>query len=281
MKLTCPKCRAKSTVPDERVPAAGAWARCPGCGERFFVRHLGQAAGLDSRPQQAPAKSTRGRSEEAQKMINRLRAKTEAEAFTSLDGPAYNPEIITVFPQPMSNDIGTFLAIGILAALVGFVLIGSFQKGSTVKVASPEPTRIIDVPAYGEKELRTDFLLFRKLTTDRPHLRREVNYTGYESRVVKYFLRELAPDECQEITSLYIKADRVSNGFTATAVCLDPGRGIPDMHVRWEGRDAVIMFEGRDERRKFTLFPLEGQPAADGRTAYREEIILAEEFVAN
>ncbi|MDR3037758.1 MAG: zinc-ribbon domain-containing protein, partial [Candidatus Adiutrix sp.] len=38
MKFVCPKCQAKLAIPPERVPAAGAWARCPKCRERFFIK---------------------------------------------------------------------------------------------------------------------------------------------------------------------------------------------------------------------------------------------------
>ena len=281
MMLTCPKCHAKSTVPSEIVPASGAWARCPRCSERFFIRHLGQGAGLNEQPRPSPAKSARVRSEEAQRMIDRLRSKTEAEGQVSLDGPAYSPDIITVFPQPASGGLAVFLAIGVMVVLVGVVLVGAFTKGSTVTIAAPEPTGIININVYGEKELRADFLLFRKLTTGRPYLRKRVDYTGFESRVFKFFLKEMAPAECQDIASLFIKAERAANGFTATAACLDPGRTIPDLSVRWEGRDAVIMFAGQNERRRFTLFPLEGQPTADGLAAHRDEPAPGDEAGAN
>jgi len=255
MKLVCPKCHSKSTVPDERVPAAGAWARCPKCSERFFIRPVGQSSGLDMQPQKAPVKSVRGRSEEAQRMINRLRSKTEAEGLTTLDGPEYNPETITVFPQPAPNPAFTVIATGVMIVLAGFVLIGSFSKGSTVKVNAPQTPAIMSHYTYGEKDLRADFQLLRKRATQQPHLRYQVTYTGYESRVFKHFLNEIAPDDCQDITSLYIKADRAANSLTATATCQDNSRIIPDMQIRWEGRDALISITGREALLRFNLFP--------------------------
>lgn len=268
MKLTCPKCRAKSSVPDAQVPVNGAWARCPKCGERFFIQPLGQGW-MDAPLQeaQAPAPKSRRRSPEAQKMLERLRSKSETEGRTSLTGPAYDPATITVFPQPESSQALTWVAAAVLAFMVGYVLVGSFNQGGKVRVASEEPTTILGVTAYGEKELRADLLALRRQSSGRPHLRRTVSYSGHESRVFKYFLAELAADECQEITRLDISADRSDNDFNAVALCLDDRRSIPTMRVLWEGRDAVVSFEGYSESRRFILFPQPGPTMAAGTAA--------------
>jgi predicted Zn finger-like uncharacterized protein len=38
LKIYCPKCRASSVVPDDKVPDEGIYARCPKCNVRLFIQ---------------------------------------------------------------------------------------------------------------------------------------------------------------------------------------------------------------------------------------------------
>ncbi|MEW5723953.1 MAG: zinc-ribbon domain-containing protein, partial [Thermodesulfobacteriota bacterium] len=63
MKLDCPKCGAVVSVPEDKVPAKGAWGRCPKCREKIFIQKPGPPAETAAPPPaprraQEPARRT-------------------------------------------------------------------------------------------------------------------------------------------------------------------------------------------------------------------------------
>ncbi|UQZ88236.1 hypothetical protein C4J81_03020 [Deltaproteobacteria bacterium Smac51] len=255
MRLTCPKCHAKSTVPDERVPQSGAWARCPQCQERFFIkpRPVDLTSEPDSKPE-APGRA--GRSPAAQKLLDRLRSKNGAEADTSLDGPAYGLELPTVFPQKASSPAGCLAVAAVfVAATLIFVF---FNYRWTVERSGPtiEMDRSM-TPVYDESDLRSDLQSLKFKIARQDYMKYEVAFSGAESRVVKYYISRMAPEMCQEIVRVKIAPLGGGSGFVAEAVCLDDRLRSPRMQVTWEARNAVITMLDRKAQMSLEVFPPE------------------------
>ncbi len=259
MKLVCPKCQARSSIPDERVPANGAWAKCPQCAERFFIRPAaGQIPASETVPRPAPA----GRSPEAQKLLDRLRAQRPGEA--AAPGELEQPlEVVTVFPDPEAHypayGLGLILA-GLIFLSAVIYLVYSAQSRS-VEAARPQATAFIPKP-YGMEEVRGDLLLMRRETVNRMTYERLVEHSGRESRMFKYFLANLAPGSCQEITSLTLRSKRPLEGFQAQGICLAGNGKTPELSVRWQGRTAVATMGDESEQIEVLLYPRPAPKAA-------------------
>lgn len=235
MKLVCPKCQARSSVPDERVPADGAWGVCPKCAERFFIRPAGDPI---PGPETAPRSSPAGRSPEAQKLLDRLRAQRSAEAAPP-DEPGWDLEVVTLFPDPEAHYPTYLLGLTLagLGLLITAVLLVYSAQSRPRETAQPR-TAFIPAP-YGMDALRDDLLTLRQETVIRNKFERLIEESGRESRMFKYFLANLAPGSCQEITSLTLWSKRPVEGFQAQGLCLSGTGRTTELSVRWQGRSAV------------------------------------------
>ena len=242
MKFICPRCQSKLNLPEERVPAAGAWARCPKCQERFFLKVKaaepappGPAAG---RPHPA------GRTAEEQKLLDRQRAKMgRPQAETSLEGPAGLGEVV-VFPTPAPNyrlyGLAAALAVG---GLLGFLAQAFRSAGGS---AGPEPVRAAPPLSYEDRGLVTDLNALRRDFSRRSGLSRNVNYGGREARVYKYCMSQLAPRACDgEFSILKLRSSNTREGFRAVGVCLDnEDETAPELEINWRGRVAMAGVAG-------------------------------------
>ncbi len=234
MNVRCPHCRAKSRVADERVPLKGAWAKCPKCGERFFLRP----------PERAEEKTeTAVSSEELRaRILARVRGR-EGEAFTSRQPEDDAWPEVTVFPEA-SLSPARVTAIGFLLLALFLAVLGFFFR-SAARVEIPPPPAPSAPQAANEEEIlavqaKNRLLRLRSRTIKSGLLSYSVHYTGDESRLFKHYAAKLAPGVCRDITGLTMHSEDAAYGFTLTADCLDGNR--VDMKVRWRGTGAVISF---------------------------------------
>lgn len=257
MKLVCPKCLTNLKVPVEKVPADGGWARCPKCGEKFYVQPPGKALDLLSEPPQAPPTRKRpGRDESSQMLLNQLRAKKGEKVGG--DPRLADFKEVTIFPEPATAP-GAYQALGAaLLALPIIVLAIIFFKSD---VAGNPPVSYADFNSRLNDEfnpdlIRTDLLQIRQRTTDKKRLKKQVDFSGSESRVFKYFAADMVPGVCDSISWLDIESDMPPKGFAATAVCVGGILERLRMQVNWTDRTAIISFPGYSRRdQEVDLFP--------------------------
>lgn len=240
MKFVCPRCKAGLEIPKERVPAAGAWARCPKCQERFFLKVRaadppGLAPGLPGR--------RAGRTAEEQRLLDRQLARMgRARAETSLEGPVGTWEVV-LFPAPAPNyrlyGLVTALAVGGLLGLMFHL----FQSaGSWPAEMAAAPPRAVN---YEDRGLAIDLAAMRRDFRRRPGLRRNIDYSGREARVFKYLMTELAPEACGgEFHRLRLWSSDTSRGFKAVGTCLAEGETAPELQIQWAGERVVAGLAG-------------------------------------
>ncbi len=254
MNITCPHCRARSRIADERVPGAGAWARCPKCRNRFFIR----PPEPEGPPAGAPPAAEADRNDLRRRILRRVRGSAAAEAYASRTleaGP--EPEVL-VFPEATLSPRAC-LALGLALLALPLILIGVFFKSaSSWRPAPPPPTTQVAVIDETKRiaYLKGDLLQLRNRMMRWRRLQYSVEYTGSESRVFKHYAaRLLPPSVCGDITRLELRSERPSRGFTATATCLDRRHGLVDMEIGWVGRGAVISFPAYRVTEEVELFP--------------------------
>ena len=258
MKFVCPRCQSKLNIPAERVPAAGAWARCPKCHERFFLK-VKAAEPVPSAPEAGRVRPA-GRTAAEQKLLDRQRAKMgRPQAETSLEGPAGLWEVV-VFPAaaPDYRLYGLVAALAV-GGLLGF-LIHAFRSaggGSGGPAAVPAPRL-----SYEDRGLTTDLNAMRRDFRRRSGLSRNVSYGGREARVFKYCMSQLAPGACAgEFSSLRLRSTNTLEGFRAVGVCLDEDETAPELEINWQGGLVVARVAGA--RRPLEI-PLSPAPAGAG-----------------
>jgi predicted Zn finger-like uncharacterized protein len=251
MKFVCPRCQAKLNIPAERVPAAGAWARCPKCQDRFFLNVRGADQAREGGPAPpAPAspagrlRSAAGRTAEEQRLLDRQRAKLgRPKAETSLEGPAGVFEVV-VFPTHAPD----YRLYGLAAALVvgGFLglLLHAFQS------AGARPDEAVDdlgppVVNYEDGGLAADLSALRRDFSRRSGLSRNIDYRGREVRVFKYLMAQLAPRACDgEFSSLRLWSFDTGQGFKAVGACLARGETSPELEINWQGEVVLASLAG-------------------------------------
>ncbi|UQZ88188.1 hypothetical protein C4J81_02760 [Deltaproteobacteria bacterium Smac51] len=255
MNITCPNCRARSRIADNRVPPGGAWARCPGCQSRFFIRPPTAPVppvGAGSPPSDIPLPIS---SEDLrQRILRRINSNNQAYTSRTPDGDS-TPEIV-VFPErAVSNSACVAMGLFILALPV-ILMWGGFKSASSWR-HSPRSVPVA-VGVFDQETLEAhvvkDLLYLRRHLMDRSGVLYSVNYSGSEVRVFKYYLNKLAPEACGDITHIKMESSSPSHGLTATATCLDSGRGKIEMKIGWVGRSALISFPQYDAHVEVELF---------------------------
>ncbi|UQZ87819.1 hypothetical protein C4J81_00730 [Deltaproteobacteria bacterium Smac51] len=268
MKLTCPRCFSKSTVPDERVPAGGAWAKCPKCKERFFINP--GAAIFQTAPDVTilPSRPA-GRSEEAQSLLARMR-KHDTEASTRIDGPPYDPSMVTLFPEPLVNYRVYFLTLGLLVAGLAAFLINVFRDSAgNVPPGQSFPAQLA-VNEYNEDDFINELRRVRRTTHRRNHLLLTIDHKGLETRVFQKILDKLVPGACPEVVKLMFVSDHPAGGFNAEITCRPDMPPDFEMEVRWRSGSALINLPGRNQRMTVPLFM-----ASRGDEAVKSNSLLA------
>ena len=248
MKLVCPRCSAKSTVPDDRVPAKGAWAKCPKCAERFFIKPKSAVPLSADQPRSEQISSApRERSPEAQKIIDRLRKGREKEAESRLTPPGPDLELVTVFPETVSDFKPVFLVLALVGGLSLLGVAVLFKKSTEISpVATQSSPAEFKITQYGEDQLRLSLASLRKSTNRRKHLYRRVTEPGMEFQAFETILDRLAPGSCQEgLDSLVLGSRNPAGGFEVDILCRPKGLYQFPMKVSWQNGFAVITMPGR------------------------------------
>lgn len=232
MKFVCPRCHAALTISARLVPEAGAWAICPKCRERFYLK--AKPVDLGTSTYQKTVSPGRERSAEAQKLVNRLRVRNNAEVTAEPNDFGNGFEPVTVFPAPAPNHFAYGVGVIVLVSLFLGVLVSVFNSADA-RPSAPAATSFPAAPPYDSDGLRGDLISLRKELNQRKNIVRHITYSGSESRIFKHFLSQLAPDKCQDIVSIKIWSTDTIRGFKATAVCAADQLLIPELDVRWEG----------------------------------------------
>ena len=233
-------------LPDDKVPAEGAWARCPKCQERFYVRPPGRPSPLDL-PDERPARPAGAgrRDPESQRLIDRLRAKSGRPAD---DPPEFDPGALILYPEALGWPRVQAAAPWILLALPLVLIIGFFYSLGNRENPPPPP------PQKAMERMRDDMrpeVIRNDLLSIKRHLMRlkrvqimNVGHKGPESRVFEYFRNLLVPGVClDDIDNIAIEAPYPNAGFTATGTCR--GRSLGKeliMSVRWPEVSAIVTF---------------------------------------
>ncbi|MDR0882136.1 MAG: zinc-ribbon domain-containing protein [Candidatus Adiutrix sp.] len=261
VKLTCPSCQAKLQVPDDHIPAAGGWARCPKCRDRFFLKPGGQAAVDLARPFQEPptaqASPTRpGRDEASQKLLDRLKDKNRAgQPDKGLED--FEPGEIIVFPAPaLSETACQYIGLALLSLpLLAIILVLSWGRTTPAVVSQVSPTALKRLNTEDSPEIiRADLLNIKRdlLRRRRPHI--DVDYSGPESRVFKYFMGRLTPpDYCSGITHLEIAASQPTSGFVATGFCQGEAYKLLEMKASWTIWGVRVQFSDYPGQEEFEM----------------------------
>lgn len=263
IKLVCPQCQLNLRVPKQRVPAAGAWAQCPRCQERFFINPAGSSVEDLTRPfpgdtpdsSSARAGGVAGRDSSSQELLDRVKAKRGLPKEI-----AYEPELIIVYPEPAPPDYVYRVASAAmlcLPLLVAFLLFSS--TNSRLNRVEPPPAPVnTAVDRLNDRDnpesIRTDLMNIKRDHVLRRRTVYGIGYSGPESRVFNYFMNRLAPEACDGISYLKITVpDGGGRGFRATGFCLTPEGRRLDMRVDWIGQGSRITFPYTNRSEDFTL----------------------------
>ena len=259
MKLVCPKCLSHLKVPAEKIPVGGGWARCPKCAEMFYVQPPGQGLDLLSEPAKTPParRQRSGRDESSQELLDRLRTQRGEE---NRDDRRFDLDFnkVTIFPEPaLAPAVYQGMGVALLALPVLVMAVIFFKSGP----AAPPPVSTVEFKTMLNNEfnpdlIRADLLQIRRQTTYKNSLLTQVDYSGSESRVFKYFAAEMVPGICDVINRLDIESDRPPKGFAATATCQGGILERLRMQVSWTDRTAIISFPGYSKHDQVVdLFP--------------------------
>ncbi|MDR1044640.1 MAG: zinc-ribbon domain-containing protein [Candidatus Adiutrix sp.] len=226
MKLTCPHCRARSSLPDKRLPADGARARCPHCQGRFFIPPLKE-----------------GRSPAADR-----EAPTPPEGSGSL-------EIITVFPEIPGRSPQFYAGTGLaaLAVALGALTYFGLLPGSSPSGANAAPW-LAPPQNYGREILRDDLISLKRNTFHQKALAYTVD-SGPEYRIFSYYLPRLAAGQCREISRVEVESPDPERGLALWGVCLNSNRRGPRLSLNWEGGSASFSGGPKGPSENLRLFP--------------------------
>jgi hypothetical protein len=248
-------------IADERLPLAGAWAKCPGCQERFYIKPPGQPVDLSAPPQAFPplpanSQANRDLAARIKRRQNRVESREEVVE--------YDPEAITVFPERAASP-------AFYSALAGFLLLLPLAAVAVAfsRVDIPPPP----APKYGQPLLaaidpktrnlvRNELIGLRREFMNRRPFSSGVNYSGPESRIFNYFMEILAPEACGGISYLKIESSAPRQGFTATGTCTDDENAFLKLDITWPNRHAVAQIQGYAGQEEIELFPIPGQSPA-------------------
>lgn len=254
MKLSCPKCRVKCSISDDKLPAAGAWTRCPKCGERFFIKPGGLIQSLLSEsefPGGAVSGSLKNRGPEAEELLSKMRRLSPRD-----DLPPLSAEVV-ILSLVKPPDYRLYTSIAVLASLVlgAAVFFGFRDVGET---GAPNPSGLSHPPLeslYSPEDLRKDLLYLRRDNIDRNPFDREINYSGAESRVYKHFVHQMEPLSCGEISQIQLQSSQPSRYLDVLATCLDGRTRGATLHLFWRGGEVEVRFDSSSNRIYSPLLP--------------------------
>ena len=251
------------------MPAGGGWARCPKCTEMFYVQAPGKGLDLLSEPPPtSPARRTRARRDESsQQLLDRLRTQRGEDVR---DDRRFDLDLskVTIFPEPaLAPAVSQALGMALLALpiiVLGVIFFKSSPPGPPPISTTEFKERLNN--EFNPDLIRADLLQIRRQTIYKKKLLTQIDFTGSESRVFKYFAANMVPGICDVISWLEIESERPTKGFAATAVCEGGILESLRMQVSWTDRTAVISFPGFSKHdQEVDLFP--AKPLAANKSA--------------
>jgi len=260
MKLTCPKCQSQLKVPADKIPAAGGWARCPHCAEKFFVKAPGSEIDLLSQIPGDGSAGRLGRNAEGRRLLDRLRAAGRApEAAKEPDWSDFISSEVTIFPEPAPTP-ALYQALGLALLGLPVLLLGLFfvwYESPPQPVAS---TVVFDKTFNNEqdpKQILANLDTIRRNMANQKRIISTVRRTGSESRVFNYFAARLMPGTCDAISRLEMTSEAPTKGFEATGFCIGGKVNWLKMEVVWTNRTAIISFPHYSKAEEMEMYPIE------------------------
>jgi predicted Zn finger-like uncharacterized protein len=259
MKLACPKCGRHLAVADNLVPGAGGWARCPRCGEKFFLK---PPAGPELGSPNVSSAPVRGGADR-EELLKRLKVRSPqaAAAAQQWEDNHADFEEVTIFPRRALSP-ETALAAGCLIltlALLSTLLL--FLSSVHHREEFPQDR----APARLNNDQSPDLVRQDLVDILRRHSRRDylwvvVDFTGPESRVFKYCRDRLVPeDHCPNLVRLELKSTAPAEGLSLFGSCQDhDGRQDPEpleLRLKWVERAALAGFTGYQGFLELEMFP--------------------------
>jgi hypothetical protein len=217
------------------------WATCPECGEKFLTKAQPAWPDLMERPQ-------------LNLRLNRSRK--AASLFLKVDAVSQLYEIGVLDSAP-AQDRKTIM-IALLAVIIGVLIygrfiVGEFQNAADLAEPYTPPTTLIG-SSYGEKAFIADLSAFHRWSREKALINFPVTQSGPASRLFKYAMARLAPDECQEFTSLTLST-KAKASVHITGQCFDAKLSNPTALVRWRGREALVTVPDSLEVISVVIYP--------------------------
>jgi predicted Zn finger-like uncharacterized protein len=255
MKLACPKCGRHLAVADNLVPGAGGWARCPRCGERFFLK---PSAGPELvNVSSAPVRGGADREE----LLKRLKVRSPQAAAQRWEDNHADFEEVTIFPRRALSPEAALAAGCLILTLALLSTILLFLSSVHHREALPPaqaPARLNN--DQSPSLVRQDLVDILRRHSKRDYLWAVVDFTGPESRVFKYCRDRLVPeDHCPTLVRLELKSAAPAEGLSLFGSCQDyDGRRDPEpleLKLKWVERAALAGFTGYQDFLELEMFP--------------------------
>lgn len=217
MKVRCPKCQAIAKIDSHKVPEAGAYANCPHCQARFFVRK--PDAATPRKPTRPSSLAPSQRPPEPEPLI---------EPPAAGRPEAHDDDLEWLDPYSvgtMEDDFktGWVILIGLVALVLGILAFMSLHHSAPDLVAKPETMTEIPESGYDHRvELAKDLKLIRLKINRANYTEYRVDNDGPEFRFLTEMV-EICGGECSGIYHARIMPLDNKMGFEAEIQCYQPG----------------------------------------------------------
>ncbi|MDR1396051.1 MAG: hypothetical protein LBK52_07780, partial [Deltaproteobacteria bacterium] len=249
-EVICPSC-LKSFQ-----PGSSGWTACPRCGEKFLAR----PAALWPLPEEAPPPGA----------FRKRRPWRARKVTYAGDNVRQVYEIgIAENELPLKRKFAlAALAAGVLfLVFYGRLLVSSWQSAGELIDPVVHPRTATVSQAYGQSSFEQDVVSFFRWTRGRHLNDYPIDRSSISSRLFKYAVARLAPDECQEFTSLTLNSlaagQPLGPGVRIIGQCYNSALEDPQVLVRWSGREALLSVPAKTEVLSVTLFSQLKEPAEE------------------
>ena len=215
VKVRCPKCHVSCTIDSRKLPEPGAYAKCPKCQERFFIKKA------DSPPPRKPPRPS-------SLAPSQRPAAAEPEPPTANRQPP--PEDDLVWEDQYSIGIieddfkaGWLILIGVVVVGLAILILMSLHRPATDVAAKQKPQ--IEEPQSGQDDqakLAQDLIFIRMKINRRNFTDYVVEDDGPEFRFLTAMVEECG-GECWGLYYARIMPLDNRMGFEADMQCYQPG----------------------------------------------------------
>jgi hypothetical protein len=237
MLLKCPNCQKNLKLSDDKMAKIDAiinkiWLKCPFCFDRFRPLALNSVVTTTAKKNDNYLESnTKSKIKDIKEHFKdrpfELRAVDIPSAHISRNRQHFY--VLSVF---------IILTIGLCGLLVSCVKKASQQQSQGQPVVSSPGLE------YSQAQISKDLAALRQKIRVTRQINQEIDYSGLESRLYKYFVKTLAPNHCQQFVAIRLWSLRTAEGFTVTGVCQNGTQKVPVLEVKWdESRMAKISLE--------------------------------------